>query len=1410
MLAVLQMLLLSCGGAVHSNGSDSVAEQLCTEMSACRYSGISKLDSLANELHADKALDNEYHMVAANALAYSSLMAMEYGKAIELYRSVHDKSECEIERLVADVGLMMVCYRVSENRLFFDYRAEALSRIKRINEDYDYLSPGDRERFNRAKIEFCIVSLCYFSNLSMLDEASRVLGRLESIVDESGDRALRLYARMMLANSDSDEKSRLSALAMGLGVAHGNGMSWLEGNYRLLLAIALRDTGMLQLFAAEFPERVALLLPQGKRLEELPLQLATEAVQDFSRYGDCYMMIEAMAVRASCLTADGLYNDALSQLAVAYDSISSYYSRHYPSLPFSSSDYLLRYIEENGDPVTDFDASFYNIPECLLSVCREASCAYAGIGDKEASDINREAYLELLRTTRMNKMFESRASTVERELARLQLTAAVALVLLVAVSIFMSVIFRRRYNREKSYSVERKRLLDVSRKLLSSIPHDVEDRQLLYDAVSALLNGYLGDFSGKTCFVVGNEACSADGMPFVNSFDVKFMNMSGHVLLSVASEHQLDDSRRELVEMLLPYVAVAIEEGMRLAGMSEEREKLEEMRKASAIYLAEHKRENLMKRVSASVVSGMRPYMDRIMNELNILQSSAGTAERERKLQYVAELTEKLEDLNLILERWIKTRQGELSLRIENFALASLFDVVEKNRTMLEKRGLSFAVKGGGEVVKADKALTLFMINTLVDNAAKFTPEGGSVTLESIDEDEYVEIAVTDTGIGLSQADIDRITGAKVYDASLIGEDNEMMPAKSKGSGFGLMNSKGIIEKYRKTDPMFSVCSFNISSGKGKGSRFSFRLPKGAVRCVLLLLALLPLKSAANDSLFNSINVCADSVFMCNVEGNHDEALLQAQEAIDMLNSFYNENVGGNDTLSLSGGAAAELLWWRKGLFPDSLTESIYYNILDIRNEAAVASLALNRWETYRYNNRIYSTLYRLVHEDKGIADRVSAIQQQADHYRVAIALSCLLMLLLLVYCLISYVRHNIIERTNERLVLDMNSRLLRVAAGSGRGTLQELAQEITDELYACIGETMRVSRVAMSLKGGDSCTVLAESPVLSMHGREDVYMHRAFEDGKQFFSSDGLLRVMPLIAAIDGERMAVGVMEVVTERPLSENEAVSLELIMGYLASVAYHSAVRVASGYSAIEELEEEAARISHEDNRLHVQNMVIDNCLSVIKHETVYYPSRIRELALNALSSPDASDRAIGEMSELMSYYSSIFGILGNCVARELDGMAFSLARVRLSEIFGRAERFAKRAAKKAGLDISLVCEETQAIVSVDKELAEYLFEQLLSAAMKVKKAGRLTLRAADAGDVVRVELADSRYVLASEEVAELFTPSRRNLGDENGVDTMEYLVAKEIVRLHEDYTGKHGGRMEARSDVSGTAIVFTLPK
>ena len=55
---------------------------------------------------------------------------------------------------------------------------------------------------------------------------------------------------------------------------------------------------------------------------------------------------------------------------------------------------------------------------------------------------------------------------------------------------------------------------------------------------------------------------------------------------------------------------------------------------------------------------------------------------------------------------------------------------------------------------------------------------------------------------------------------------------ENKGSGFGLMNCKGIIEKYKKTNELFRVCVFNVESELGKGSRFYFRLPSGVRKVI--------------------------------------------------------------------------------------------------------------------------------------------------------------------------------------------------------------------------------------------------------------------------------------------------------------------------------------------------------------------------------------------------------------------------------------------------------------------------------------------------------------------------------------------------------------------------------------------------
>ena len=332
-------VLFSCSEHRHGGEPVTTADSLSVRVYDARYKSVAIADSLVAALDNLSAGMKEQQMVARNAMAYSALMKMDYAKATTLYNSVIDESECEIEKLVADVGLMIVCYRVSANRDFFDYRARAVERIKRISEDAEYLTLSDKARFERARIEFGIVSMCYFSNLSMLDDMKDAMEILRDGMNNEDDLALKVYAGMMLANSNSDAAERLRLLSgSGLKVSQDKGYTWLAANHKLLLAITLRDNNNL---LASLPDNLA---PQpGDSIESLPYILATDAAEGFRHYGDKYMMIEAMAVAASCRTQSGDYEGALALLGDALDEINGYYAIYYPDSADFASNVLEQY-----------------------------------------------------------------------------------------------------------------------------------------------------------------------------------------------------------------------------------------------------------------------------------------------------------------------------------------------------------------------------------------------------------------------------------------------------------------------------------------------------------------------------------------------------------------------------------------------------------------------------------------------------------------------------------------------------------------------------------------------------------------------------------------------------------------------------------------------------------------------------------------------------------------------------------------------------------------------------------------------------------------------------------------------------------------------------------------------------------
>ena len=307
--------------------------------------------------------------------------------------------------------------------------------------------------------------------------------------------------------------------------------------------------------------------------------------------------------------------------------------------------------------------------------------------------------------------------------------------------------------------------------------------------------------------------------------------------------------------------------------------------------------------------------------------------------------------------------------------------------------GIELDVKSTDSVVKADRVLTLFMLNTMVENARRYTPSGGVVSVSSVDTDEYVEISIADNGCGMTDEQ-----ASDVFKHKLINDTTNT--DTEHGHGFGLINCKGIIEKYRKLSAIFKVCTIGVESKIGVGSRFYFRLPKGIV-CIAIVAIML----AGGSHLFaNNIekkelataraNAFADSAYFSNVIGNYMRTILFADSCLHYLNQSYAmahpAATRKSKLLRLNGdypAKAAELTWLRDSAKVD------FNIILDIRNETAVAALALHRWNLYNYNNTVYTQLFREVSADNTLASYVYTMQKANNNRNIAIIMLVALLL---------------------------------------------------------------------------------------------------------------------------------------------------------------------------------------------------------------------------------------------------------------------------------------------------------------------------------------------------------------------------------------------------------------------------------
>ena len=420
--------------------------------------------------------------------------------------------------------------------------------------------------------------------------------------------------------------------------------------------------------------------------------------------------------------------------------------------------------------------------------------------------------------------------------------------------------------------------------------------------------------------------------------------------------------------------------------------------------VSNNERRHLEQRAKVSLIMSITPLIDRILYTVDHYSKD------DSQLDYIRELTDNINQQNDLLTRWIQLRQGELSLHIESFRLQELFDIIARSKTSFEMKGVDLQVEPVDAIVKADRVLTLFMLNTLADNARKFTDRGGCVNISATVATDYVEISVKDTGRGMSDEALAQVFEHKISDKGM------------RSHGFGLMNCKGIIEKYRKMSYLFNVCLLSAESEEGKGSRFFFRLPKGIVRLLVTgywLLALCqPLNANSQMPPTERAHIFADSAYFSNVNGNYARTLQFADSCYKYLNQQYTVLCPNSGLLMLSQGdntqMPAEIQWYHDGI------DINYQIILDIRNESAVAALSLHQWPLYNYNNKVYTQLFKEMSADNTLADYCRTMQQSQINKRIAMILLIVLLLLIVPAYYMLYYRHRLNERyKRERMQLD-------------------------------------------------------------------------------------------------------------------------------------------------------------------------------------------------------------------------------------------------------------------------------------------------------------------------------------------------------------------------------------------------------
>jgi len=192
-------------------------------------------------------------------------------------------------------------------------------------------------------------------------------------------------------------------------------------------------------------------------------------------------------------------------------------------------------------------------------------------------------------------------------------------------------------------------------------------------------------------------------------------------------------------------------------------------------------------------------------------------AEIKEFLGYIREASDSGNRLLQNLLDWSRSETGNIKYEPEMFYLHEIIEeaVSLTSNNAIHKDITIEAKVSNSQEVFCDRNMIYTVLRNLLSNAIKFSHRGSKINICSVPRGSMVEVAITDSGIGMNEATInDLFILGKV--ASKDGTESE------KGTGLGLFLCKEFVEKNKGT--------IHVESTPGKGSTFSFTLPASVIK----------------------------------------------------------------------------------------------------------------------------------------------------------------------------------------------------------------------------------------------------------------------------------------------------------------------------------------------------------------------------------------------------------------------------------------------------------------------------------------------------------------------------------------------------------------------------------------------------